>query len=196
MWLDKLHSFVKAGKVFNHSVFLTLYHSCCTPYKCEYLHQWPLLFFYVPYISLIFTHLAYCPWVSSLSTDEGVVSVWMNCRQTQLLLFVEAVPQAQSSAHGRAQCVRLDLGQAVLAPISKIQFCTTLLRLQLPGRANFCCLCSQWAIPGFREPLESPVLVRWGQQCLALSCHCKCWEIVFCLQLNWNWDNWGTQMPT
>lgn len=132
MWLDKLHSFVKAGKVFNHSVFLTLYHSCCTPYKCEYLHQWPLLFFYVPYISLIFTHLAHCPWVSSLSTDEGVVSVWMNCRQTQLLLFVEAVPQAESSAHGRAQCVRLDLGQAVLAPISKIQFCTTLLRLQLP----------------------------------------------------------------
>lgn len=35
------------------------------------------------------------------------------------------------------------LGQAVLAPISKFKFCTTLLRLQLAGRANFCCPFSQ-----------------------------------------------------
>lgn len=61
----------------------------------------------------------------------------MNCRQTQLVLFVQALTHAQSSAHRRAPCGRMDLAQAVLAPISKIQFCTTLLRLQLPGRASF-----------------------------------------------------------
>lgn len=36
------------------------------------------------------------------------------------------------------------LGQAVLAPISKFKFCTTLLRLQLAGRATLCCLFSKW----------------------------------------------------
>lgn len=146
MWLDRVHSFVKAGKVFNHNVFLTLYHSCYTQHKCEYLHQWSLhllLFSYAPYIFLIFTHLAHCPWDSSLSTDEDV-SISMNCKQTQLVLFVEALTHAHSSVHRRAPWVTMDL--AVLAPISKIKFCTTLLRLQLPGRANFCCLYSQWAM--------------------------------------------------
>lgn len=158
-------------------------------------------FFYAPYISLIFTHLAHCPWDWCLSTDEEV-SIWMNCRQTQLVLFVEALTHAQSSAHGRAPCLRTDLGQAALAPISKIKFCTTLLRLQLPGRASFCCLCSEWAMcysgsrtPGFREPLESPVLVSRAQRCL-WTVTAKCWEIMLCLQLNWNWDQWGTHMPT
>lgn len=149
MWLDRVHSFVKAGKVFNHNVFLTLYYSCYTPFKCEYLCRWSLhyfLFFYAPYISLIFTHLAHYPWDSSLSTDEEVVSIGMNCRQTQLVLFAQALTHAQSSAHGRAPCVRMDSGQAVLAPIRKIKFCTTLLRLQLAARASFCCLCSQWAM--------------------------------------------------
>lgn len=76
------------------------------------------------------------------------------CRQTQLVLFVEALTQAQSSAHGRAPCLRTDLAQAVLAPISKIKFCTTLLRLQLAGRASFCCLFSQ-CVNEAAEPLVS-----------------------------------------
>lgn len=46
------------------------------------------------------------------------------------------------------------LGQAVLAPISKIKFCTTLLRLQLAGRANFCCPFSQ-CVNQAAEPLVS-----------------------------------------
>lgn len=119
--------------------------------------------FYAPYISLIFTHHARCPWDSSLSTDEGVVSIWMNagkhswscCRGpytgTELCSW-----EGSMSKDG--------LGQAVLAPISKIKFCPTLLRLQLAGRANFCCLFSQCVNEAAELLLSgSPVLLSGAQ---------------------------------
>lgn len=59
MWLDRVHSFVKAGKVFNHNVFLILYHSCYTPHKCEYVQMITTFtsFFFMFPTSLSYSHI-------------------------------------------------------------------------------------------------------------------------------------------
>lgn len=145
MWLDRVHSFVKAGKVFNHNVFLTLYHSCYTPCKCEYLHPWSLhllLFFMLP------TFLSY----SHILHAVLEIHLWAQMKvlfQFEWMQANTAGPVCRGPYTGTELCwwegstSKDGLGQAVLAPISKIKFCTSLLRLQLAGRANFCCLFSQ-----------------------------------------------------
>lgn len=146
MWLDRVHSFVKAGRVFNHNVFLTLYHSCYTPCKCEYLHPWSLhllLFFMLPTF-LSFSHILHA---------VLEIHLWAQMKMLFQLEWMQA-DRAGPVCRGPSTCTELcswesstskdGLGQAVLAPISKFKFCTTLLRLQLAGRATLCCPFSKW----------------------------------------------------
>lgn len=80
MWLARATSFVKAGKLFSHTEFLTLYCSCYTAIRMWIFLQIDhfIYFFFneycssLPYLSLVVTHLARYSSGSYLSRDEDV----------------------------------------------------------------------------------------------------------------------------
>lgn len=78
MWLDRANGFVKAGKLFSHNEFPTLYRSCYATIRMWISLRWSLPSFLmnitVPYISLRFTHLAHYSLESYLSRDEDFIT--------------------------------------------------------------------------------------------------------------------------
>lgn len=178
MWLDRANGFVKAGKLFSHNEFPTLYRSCYATIRMWISLRWSLPSFFNEYYGSLHFSQIHTPctlffrivfeqrwrfhnqfkWITNSPRDLHCKHSWVWPYKHLYMHVTRLLSPVYLS---------MEVVHTILAPVSETKFCTTQLRVQAPVRADFCCLCSQWGIP--YQHVERLVTAVYGQSTVLAS---------------------------